>query len=121
MMKIKISLNSSKALSINSGETLPLPAVAVASPGGGRAGPALDRGRSQGRGGLARKVLAEVGPAYRPLGFVIDLKAAARTPSDNLDHLLHRRSAIQRTFGARRGRGKSRVCAGGASVCPDLG
>jgi hypothetical protein len=31
------------------------------------------------------------------------------------------RSAIQRTFGARRGRGKSRVRAGGASVRPDLG
>ncbi|MGC0335179.1 hypothetical protein RKD20_000213 [Streptomyces sp. SLBN-8D4] len=35
---------------------------------GGRAGPARNRGRSEGRGGQARKVLAEAGPACRPLG-----------------------------------------------------
>ncbi|MFD7470874.1 GNAT family N-acetyltransferase [Streptomyces sp. NPDC059837] len=61
--------------------------MTVASPGGGRAGLARDRERSEERGGLARKVLAEVGPAYRPLGEARLIDAlAAQLPDPEPDH-----------------------------------
>lgn len=74
-------------MSINSGETLPLAAVAVASPGAaGRDWLAIG-GDQRDAVALARKVLAEVGPAYPPLGEARSIDGlAVQLPNREADH-----------------------------------